>query len=338
MPRNKAFEYPLRGPGRPQILLLGNGLEYESGQRSWSQLVEDLTLPENRNITDVDKLPFPLRYELLSTPQHVTSPLTKNAIENEETRLSNAMGKLVSESNPLLDMVPSLHMDHILTTNYSYCLEKAFFPSYNFQRANVRSKFRCYLTDKREVEYRLHTGYFCENVGTSGTCIWHIHGECSVPQGIILGHDRYGRILSRIINCCNELSPRIGRSHRDTLTLISWPELFLVGDIYILGFGFDESEFDLWWLLRRKQREKYADGRVYYYDKSLADEKDNVRYLLLRANGVNILSLGADKYTPFNPFYHLAMQDIKRRVMLQRGMPSALHAKSGLGALLAHSF
>ena len=194
MPRNKAFEYPLRGPGRPQILLLGNGLEYESGQRSWSQLVEDLTLPENRNITDVDKLPFPLRYELLSTPQNVTSPLTKNEIENEEKRLSNAMGKLVSESNPLLDMVPSLHMDHILTTNYSYCLEKAFFPSYNFQRANVRSKFRCYLTDKREVEYRLHTGYFCENVGTNGTCIWHIHGNAAYPKELfwgMIGTDAY---------------------------------------------------------------------------------------------------------------------------------------------------
>lgn len=30
-----------------------------------------------------------------------------------------------------------------------------------------------------------------------------------------------------------------------------------------------QCEFDLWWLLRRKQRDHYGDGRVYFYDKKI---------------------------------------------------------------------
>ena len=46
MRRQVSFVYPIKGPGRPQILLIGNRLEYKSGQRSWRQLVRDLTLLE----------------------------------------------------------------------------------------------------------------------------------------------------------------------------------------------------------------------------------------------------------------------------------------------------
>lgn len=320
MPIEKTFQYNLKGCGRPQILLLGNGLEYESGQRSWTQLVDDLTLPENRGVCGAENLPFPLRYELLATPQHIKSPLSRADIEKEEKRLSTAMKSLVSETNPLLDVVPTLHMDHVLTTNYSYCLERAFWADDDFQKGSVRSKYRCYLTDRREREYRLHTGYYFDDTSgkTHGTCIWHIHGECSVPRGVVLGHDRYGRLLSKIISCCEELVQRTKKLSSGALALISWPELFLVGDVYILGFGFDECEFDLWWLLRRKQRERHADGRVYFYDKPPISDEKKTRHLLLQANGVEIKTLGAPDTITYDDFYWAGMQDIQAMVSKRR--------------------
>ncbi len=39
----------LRGVAVSQILLIGNGLEYKSGQRSWGALVDDLTIPGRRD-------------------------------------------------------------------------------------------------------------------------------------------------------------------------------------------------------------------------------------------------------------------------------------------------
>ena len=75
MTQHISFTYPQRGPGRPQILLIGNGLEYKSGQCSWDQLVNKLALPEKDGLSAAKSLPFPLRYELLSTPSNVSNPL-----------------------------------------------------------------------------------------------------------------------------------------------------------------------------------------------------------------------------------------------------------------------
>lgn len=322
------FEHFLKGSGRPQILLIGNGLEYKSGQRSWEQLVDDLTIPGRRDTPGADELPFPLRYELLSTPRDVHNPMQKSDINQEEKRLSVAMKNMVHKSNPLLDKLPGLHMDHIFTTNYSYCLEQAFFPNLDFRKGAVRSKLRLDLRNeemkkdrKRELHYRLHTCYHfgLDSDRDNGTGLWHIHGESSVSRGIILGHDRYGRMLSFIVQCCEEMDQRVCNAKSDKINFISWPALFLFGDIYILGFGFDTCEFDLWWLLRRKLRERNSDGKVYFYDKPPFTEKREVHHLLLKANGAEILTAGANESTSYDTFYTSALDDIYAKTLRNRG-------------------
>lgn len=326
MTQHISFTYPQRGPGRPQILLIGNGLEYKSGQCSWDQLVNKLALPEKDGLSVAKSLPFPLRYELLSTPSNVSNPLGRMDILQEEKRLAEAMKTMIHRSNSLLEALPELHMDHIFTTNYSYCLEQAFFPKHNFEKEKTRSKFHFDLREesqregqKREVQYRLHTGYRYEDpTRPQGTGLWHIHGESSVPRGIILGHDRYGRLLARIVECCQYAAKRTAREDKEERAFLSWPSLFLFGDVYILGFGFDACEFDLWWLLRRKQREYHGDGRVYFYEKPPKDEETTVRHLLLKANGVEIRTLGAAEDTDYDAFYAAAIEDIRQTVEQNR--------------------
>lgn len=44
-----------------------------------------------------------------------------------------------------------------------------------------------------------------------------------------------------------------------------------MGEVYSVGFGFDTSEFDIWWAIERKAREKAAHGLLHAF---MIDEKD----------------------------------------------------------------
>ena len=72
------------------------------------------------------------------------------------------------------------------------------------------------------------------------------------------------------------------------------------------------------WLLRRKQREYHGDGRVYFYEKPPKDEETTVRHLLLKANGVEIRTLGAAEGTDYDAFYAAAIEDIRQTVEQNR--------------------
>lgn len=315
------FTHATRGKGRPQLVLVGNGLERESGQVSWDELVDILTVSDSIKLekSDRDKIPFPLLYELLSAHDSMSAQLSETDIREEERRLAQAMGRLTHQSNPLLDKLPSLGADHILTTNYSYCIESAFFPEEDFARSRVQSKARFNLNPERkngrpvrQVNYRTHTGYLAKNRDGSDVGIWHIHGECKVPQGVVLGNDRYGRLLSRIERISSSQKYDGDFEAPRQKEFMSWPELFLYGDVYVIGFGFYLCESDLWWLLRRKQRERYADGKIYFYDNDRGKENE-IRDLLLRAHGV-IVNPGVEKEADFNAFYEKALADIRRKI------------------------
>ncbi len=307
------FVYPTRGPGRPQILLLGNGLERCAKQMDWDALIDAITAPNAVELTEEqrERIPFPLLYQLLSTPTPAPSCLSEGDLRAEELRLRVALKKLKHTSTELLDLLPGLEADHILTTNYSYCVERAFFPRSDFTQSQTRSRKRFRLGE-REGVYKMQTGYLAGKTG-----LWHIHGECADGRSIVLGHDRYGRLLTRIEGICSGQFYSGNPEEIRQRAFQSWPELFLHGDVYILGFGMDESEFDLWWLLRRKQRERYADGRVFYYDHPNNGSK-STKHLLLTSCGVELVPIACEKTIAYEDFYKLALDDIRCRIAKSR--------------------
>lgn len=317
MLHNISFCHALKGRFRPQIVLVGNGLERNSGQPSWETLVNSITVPDCIKLTEQQKkeIPFPLLYEILSS--HSPSPhiLAKEEIDAEESRLAAAMKQLKHTSNETLDLLPSLDADHIFTTNYSYCIERAFYPGRDFSNATARSKIRFNLNPLsrnakpvREHYYRLHTGYLGKSENKM-TGIWHIHGECAVPRGIVLGHDRYGRMLSRIEAICSSQRYGTMKEPLEPREYHSWPELFLFGDVYIIGFGLYECEFDLWWLLRRKQRERFGDGKVFFYER----QNNSLKQKLLQAHGVVLPNIKT-KSKDYDDFYYAAIEDIRNKI------------------------
>lgn len=162
----------------------------------------------------------------------------------------------------------------------------------------------------REVNYRLHTGYLAHNTDKKQVGLWHIHGECSVPRSVVLGHNRYGRILSRIEKFCDSQNYANTLKKPNSVNIRSWPELFLFGDIYIIGFGFHHSEFDLWWLMKRKQRERLGTGRVYFYEppkpKSLVQKA-----VFVHGAVIPNVSTTSDDY---DDFYKKAFIDIAKKI------------------------
>ncbi len=325
MPKDITFTHQTRGPGRPQIVLFGNGLERKSNQPDWNTLIQKITVENCTELTEDQKknIPFPLLYVLLSTPVPVPSALSRNDLVQEERRLTAALRTLKNENNEFLDRLPFLEADHIFTTNYSYCMENAFYHGKDFSRVNVRSAYRFNLNPQqkngkpvRESNYRLHSGYFARNAGGTNVGLWHIHGERSAARSVVLGHDRYGRLLSRMESICSGQAYKGEETQSISRNFTSWPELFLYGDVYVVGFGFWECEFDLWWLLRRKQRERYGDGKVFFYDRN---QDMDVRKKLLSVHGVEMCCTGIYGDSEFDRFYLDALEDIKCRIQKRRG-------------------
>ncbi len=337
--RREPIALPFYGLGRPQIIIIGNGLERKDDNgldspdcladagKSWNDLVKSLTAPNHIELMkdDLKSIPFPLKYHLFSSDKDADYPLKSDNRNQERETLATAVQELGTVSNPALRRLPELCADHIFTTNYTYSLERAFYPNKNMLNASTRSQLRFNYNpeytekniQRRERDYRRYTGYLGKNKDGSQVNLWHIHGECTVPGSIILGHDGYGRLLSRIVPVCGDWRKYRELKEKKPYAFSSWPELFLFGDVYIIGLGLVISEFDLWWLLRRKQREERANGRVYFYTND--DEKDcRDRDLMLTALGVIINPGGIKRHPDYSVFYDIAMNDMSNRIAKNR--------------------
>ena len=147
--------------------------------------------------------------------------------------------------------------------------------------------------------------------------LFHIHGEARVPNTVILGHYYYGNLLF----CCDEYLTRRAPACRYPLWVgggemeaLSWLDYFILGDVYSLGFGFDTSEMDLWWLLCRKKRERADHGELYFFEperKSALTKK-----ALLEAYQARCVTLGVSEPEgkDYRNFYEMAVREIGRRV------------------------
>jgi hypothetical protein len=92
-----------------------------------------------------------------------------------------------------------------------------------------------------------------------------------------------------------------------------------MGDIYIVGLGFDFSEFDLWWLLNRRLRENASIGNVYFYE--LISEQSNAKISVLKSLGIKCENFSMIKPTNkkeltlfYDDFYKKVIADINEKV------------------------
>lgn len=307
----------------PRVLLLGNGVNRAFGGGSWGQLIRDIScnpaLPEDCPL----HLPMPLRAILVTG-------------DTVDVRLRAAgevlYGVLGDEGHTqMLRQLLDLGFDHILTTNFSYELEMAARQACAITDAELIADMR-HTSGVKQAEgiYLLHT-YEAVTWRGRTTPVWHIHGEGRKPDSMILGHYYYANLLERISGYLRREEPRFRRAWERGRTpeIQSWADAFLFGDVYVLGFGYDVSEFDLWWLLNRKKKEKYTRGRTWFFapEDIPAPGGINEKEELLKVLGVSVRHCGLRRPTDGDPllrsrgfreFYLLAMEEIRR---LMAGAP-----------------
>ena len=221
-----------------------------------------------------------------------------------------------------------MDFDHILTTNFSYELEMSTQHNLKIDSRLLRRITR--HTDERlsvESRYMLHTYSLLRWAGHS-TQLWHIHGEGRVPESMVLGHYYYANLLEKIMEHLRTEGYRfyLAQKRGTPLKFSTWADVFLLGDLYILGFGFDVSEFDLWWLLNRKKKERAETGMTYFFspaERCVTNEKEE----LLRVLGVEIHHCDTERAVVGDPiersarfrqFYARALDEIAALMVRNR--------------------
>lgn len=210
----------------------------------------------------------------------------------------------------LCDLV-SFGFDAILTTNYTYEIENCFNNRYSDLSENAKLKYAKNIF--RDRKYLLHI----YNKFKKSPPIWHIHGELRRKSSIIATHDEYARLIHKIVEE-NKLNKDKYRHYSTSVKYRSWIDYLLMSNLYIIGFGFDFSELDLWWLLNRRMREKADVGKIYFYEPLISGEDDNSKKLFaLKKMNVECMTfdfeLKEDK-SNFGVFYKKAIDDIKKKL------------------------
>ena len=104
----------------PQVLLLGNGINRIASSTDWKQLIKEINTNARLNADDKEQfnIPYPL-LAVLAADGDVDSAVKKHldifcGLQNDE----------LNKARPCIARLLSMGFDDILTTNYSYELER----------------------------------------------------------------------------------------------------------------------------------------------------------------------------------------------------------------------
>nr|MBQ4456421.1 SIR2 family protein [Clostridia bacterium] len=308
---SKSFDLTLN---KPKVLLLGNGLSRAYNAGSWDHFLNSInTKKEEFPEPDKIEMPMPLKIILLSD-NHVGTVMK----ENKGYFLKGFYDELDKDICTQIRKLFECGFDYILTTNYSYELEYAVYG--NSLTENKLKSIQKYIeVERAESKYMLHTFNRVKH-NDKDIDIWHIHGEARKPDSMIIGSDYYGRLAFRVIDTASKFDydTKEGKNINN-VRIRSWVDALTFGEVYVLGFGFDYSEQDLWWLINRKANEKILDkGKTYFYEPGNS-EKTKVKKSLLNVFDVITegLDLGYTKDFDYKDFYSAAIDDMAEKLKVK---------------------
>ena len=280
---------------------------------SWNTYLESIA--DDKSLLqdeEFKKCPYPLQAIIL------TSDRINEKLKNKKKALLDP--QVTSDGYEFYRMILQSGFDHILTTNYTYELEAASLGEEKISKYRIKN-MQVRTQEKAEMRYMLHT-YYQVNYGGKENRIWHIHGEHRKPQSIVLGHYYYGNLLYMIKDEISKIDNNRWGKNQHIQRGASWLDAFLFGNIYCLGFGFGVSEFDLWWLLNRKAREKGNVGKFYFYEPQATkyDPKYTLFKSLKNCYGERLVEMIDFNYAieggnSYPAFYHNALMDIQKKIM-----------------------
>lgn len=350
----KEKEFKIFNGERPKVLLLGNGLMRAYGGVSWDDFLDE--------IKDKNAFPHPARQYMLPMPLKAAMLANNNLSANlreivKEGKVEQEFssdhkidwGSFVRTTEEMRTQICRLvncGFDYVLTTNYSYEIEAALLGNEKLSPKQVAKLMNFHEVENAQTQFLINT---FNRVGD--VSVWHIHGEARKPDSMILGHYYYGKLLRRCVarldgtrEITEDKKPAYHGKEKEFIRNIkakrpqrvgSWIDAFVLGDVYILGFGMDFSEADLWWLIEYKRNHPEFCGETIFfdpgkdniskceYDSTLPCEKlesfiraNQCKVLLLRETyGVQTETLGVSihRAEDYKNFYNKAIEEIETR-------------------------
>ena len=248
---------------KPEVLFIGNGINRSFGESGWSDVISGLSTGEfdenNKIVKQIEKIPFGLQTIILSS----------DSVSDGMDMLSKKLmpKELKREQVTLTKKLVSIPFDAILTPNYSYEIETSIDPKFHLKQG-CASKYRKKTCDGNAPQEQF--GIY-KYMSVSDKMIWHIHGEAARPSSMVMGHYYYGKLLVEI----QKRIPDLIREYKTALKTgramkyKSWIDYFLIGNLYIIGFGMDVSEMDFWWLVNCKKRNFSDAGSIRVFEPGL---------------------------------------------------------------------
>lgn len=289
----------------PKVLLIGNGFYQINNKGAWDELIDSLKDSKYKEKANTYRIPEPLKVIALSPKM--------DALElNRKVKQKLNDGSYTKVLEELL----KLEFDVILTTNYTYEIENTLEKSAKDNTVRI-------VTNKKYVHerYLLHKYTLIDN-----NKIWHIHGELDRPSSLIMTEYSYGVLLSKICKVIESNTTRLFKhSINKGFNIDNWVDAFILGDVYSIGLGLSMSEMDLWWLLGKKDKYKYAGKTIVYNPKPFMKEDPkeeeismkeyNDKNILLNSMNVETEDFGKrvnEEYS-YEDFYYECIKDIKKK-------------------------
>ena len=272
---------------RPRVLLIGNGISRACSSimsKSWDDLIQKIYDKYNDGyygkdgLSWIKKLPYPMQI-VAASRDHVDGAMKDFAKDMD-------IEDLCEEDRSFLRGIICSGQDAILTTNYTYELETAVigkYSSYQYRKA------RRVTQDTTTKTIQNHLFQYTD-LGESIPPIWHVHGELHARSSMIMGHYYYGKLVREI----QDYIPGFMRKYKkaiaegqDSIEVKSWVDYFLLGDVHIVGFAWDISEEDIWWLVCCKKR-NFDNTRIVYHVPKQSEIAGTEKEIMMKMYGVEI--------------------------------------------------
>ena len=238
----------------PKVLLVGNGVLRLGKCMSWNELLQGIALQPTHG-SNLENVPMAMRPECICGVN----------VDEVQRRTANVIRDGMPDDTCFLKRLVSLPFDAILTTNYTYEIEQDLTGKpWNDQ---ARKKAFVALDGNTHVRNNTCVCNFITTADGRGIPVFHIHGEKYRKHSMILSYYSYANAVSSLIS----LNKHRGNTYQEKqeqnekLSCLSWLDYFIMGEIYSVGFGFDTSEFDIWWAIERKAREKAKHGKLHAF-------------------------------------------------------------------------
>lgn len=286
------------------ILWLGNGLNRTFEGDSWEKIIRQVC-HKNKNPMivheNIKKIPYNLQI-VAATDDCIDVQMKELAEKMRNTEFSDELYKFIREN------LLSLPFEDIITTNYTYELEKTLDLNYSTHYSN-RARKKIIDGNTRQNQFMI---YRYNELAQKK--IWHIHGEACTPSSVIMGNYYYGKLLYTIQEYLSKRMGVLKHCYKENLAIKNpnYIDLFLTRDVYVAGFGLDFSEVDFWWLVCCKKR-NFPDTNIYIYEPNLSE--DNPRKIVGESYGISFRESQSVNKGEYKKYWERIVDQMRRQLV-----------------------